>query len=119
MGTTVANFQAAGYCAVEIIKLKSSLNGVVGGWQDNLSKRFGRLRRPLGLEGSRRWRTWKISSGLMKIRAMRASFVGANGGSDKSIFGRADTEAKKMLNMLLLSYSDWRALWMFWNNLAH
>ena len=26
MGTTVANFQAEGYCAVEIIKLKSRLS---------------------------------------------------------------------------------------------
>jgi len=38
MGTTVANFQAEGYCAVEIIKLKSRLKGIVRGSQHNLSK---------------------------------------------------------------------------------
>jgi len=47
MGTTVANFQAEGYCAVEIIKLKCRLNGIVRGSQRNLRKRFGRLRRPV------------------------------------------------------------------------
>jgi len=57
MGTAVANFQAEGYCAVELIKLKSRLNGIVRGSQQNLSKRFGRLRRPLDLDGSRRVRT--------------------------------------------------------------
>jgi len=41
---------------------------------------------------------------------MRASDLGANGGSDKSIFCRVDTDAKKLLDMLLLSSSDWRTM---------
>jgi len=40
----VANFQTARYCAVEIIKSKSRLNGTVRGSQHNLSKQFGRLK---------------------------------------------------------------------------
>jgi len=42
----------------------------------------------------------KISHGSMYIGGMRAS---PRMGSVKSIFGRVDTEAKKLLNMLLLS----------------
>ena len=50
----MANFQVEGNCTVEIIKLKSRLNGIVRGSQHNLSKRLGRLRRSLNLNGSRR-----------------------------------------------------------------
>jgi len=38
---------------------------------------------------------------------MRASVLGANGGSDKSTFGRVDTDPKKLLNMLLsVAYAE-------------
>jgi len=39
----------------------------------------------------------------MYVGAMRASVLGANGGSDKSTFGRVDSGEKKLSNVLILS----------------